>query len=351
MSMTRTAAGRSAGIALMLAIAAASISAPAYGQTEQATKEAEARFKEGLKRHDAGDEEGARLSFLEAFSVLKRPNILFNLARAEQLTGHPVEAITHYKLFVADNTVTGSDREVARKRIVELTPLVGHVTIVAPSGADLWIDGQMLPRKAPLSEAADVSSGMHTVQARLGDQTKSVGISCTPGQTVTAKIEIEINGTPVVVVPMPGEGGVAPPVIPPEAPKQFHEETPGAKVATVVVLGVAAVGALAGGIGLELASSSASSTATTDRKQIQGSSGSTSGCFMSTSAACSSLASELSSHSTDGNVATGLFVGAGLLAAAAVVTWVVWPKKTVEGARVLPLVSPSMAGLGVSGSF
>jgi hypothetical protein len=125
-----------------------------------------------------------------------------NLARAEQLTGHWVDALTHYKMFVAENSVTGVDRETARKRIAELTPLVGHVTVIAPSGADLWIDGQMLPRKAPLSEPADVSAGMHTVQARLGDQTKSVGISCQAGQTVTAKIDIEMSGTPVVVVPI-----------------------------------------------------------------------------------------------------------------------------------------------------
>jgi hypothetical protein len=352
MSMKRKAAGPSAGIALLLAVASATLTAPAYGQSDVATKEAEARFKEGLKRHDAGDEEGARLSFLEAFSVLKRPNILFNLARAEQLTGHWVDALTHYKLFVADNNVTGADRETARKRIAELTPLVGHVTVIAPSGADLWIDGQMLPRKAPLSEPADVSAGMHTVQARVGDQTKSVGISCQAGQTVTAKIDIEITGTPVVVVPMPGEGGMpTPPPPPAETPHQYKEVTPGAKVATVVVLGVAAVGLLGAGIGLEAAASSANSTASTDRSAIQKGSSSTSQCLNAATPGCSQLASEASSHVTDSNIATGMFVGAGALAAAAVITWIAWPKKTVETARVTPLVSPTMAGFGFSGSF
>src|SRR5580704_986921 len=173
MIMRMEAAGRRT-VAIVALLAAAILASPgALAQTELATKEAESRFKEGLAHHDAGDEEGARLSFLQAFSVLKRPNILFNLARAEQLTGHPVDAIGHYKLFVADNTVTGVDRETARKRILELSALVGHVIIEAPSGADLWIDGQMLPRKAPLGEPADVSAGMHTVQARLEDQTKT----------------------------------------------------------------------------------------------------------------------------------------------------------------------------------
>jgi hypothetical protein len=47
-----------------------------------------------------------------------------------------------------------------------------------------------------------------------------------------------------------------------------------------------------------------------------------------------------------------MFVGTGVLAAAAVVTWVVWPKtKVEERARIFPIVSPQMAGLGLTGSF
>jgi hypothetical protein len=353
MSIRNGTARRRIGIVLALALAASSAGPAAWGQTPEATKEAEARFKEGLKRHDAGDEEGARLSFLQAFSVLKRPNILFNLARAEQLTNHPVDAIGHYKLFVADNTVTGVDRETARKRIVELSAIVGHVLIDAPSGADLWIDGQMLPRKAPLGEPADVAGGMHTVQARLGEQTKTATVTCNPGQTVTAKIEIEITGTPVVVVPMPGEGGTAP-VVPPVQEKPFHYETPTAKVVTVIVLGVGAVGLLAAGIGLEAASSSANNALTADHELIQKMGGNPNTfCTTSPNASpCADEASKASAHAGDANAGVGMFVGTGVLAAAAVVTWVVWPKtKVQDGARIFPIVSPQMAGLGLTGSF
>jgi hypothetical protein len=169
---------------------------------------------------------------------------------------------------------------------------------------------------------------------------------------VTAKIDIEVTGTPVVVVPMPGEGAVPPPpATPPEQPHQYKEVTPGAKVATVVVLGVAAVGLLGAGIGLEAAASSANSTASSDRTKIQGSSSGTSQCVKSSNPLCSTLSSEASSHVTDANIATGMLIGAGAVAAVAIVTWIVWPKKTVESARVTPLLSPSIAGLGVSGSF
>src|ERR1700733_5199048 len=111
MSRRRRAAGRGAGVALGVAVAAVAI-APrtVWAQTQTESQEAEARFKEGLRHHDTGDEEGARLSFLEAYSVLKRPNLLFNLARAEQLTGRFVDAISHYKAFAADSTVDPADR-------------------------------------------------------------------------------------------------------------------------------------------------------------------------------------------------------------------------------------------------
>lgn len=350
----RRRAGGIAGVALTLAACTLGGPTAAWAQTDLAIKEAEARFKEGLRRHDAGDEDAARLSFLEAYSVLKRPNILFNLARAEQLTGHPVEAIQHYKIFVAENSVTPADRELARKRIDELTPLVAHLAIVAPLGSDVWIDGQLLPRKAPLSEPADVSGGMHTVQARLGDQTKTVTAACSSGQTTTVKIEIELPATPLVVVPIPGEPGTQPGGGPGTAPPAvtYHYETPGAKIAVLIGLGAAAVGLVAGGIGLEIASNSAASSASTERTMLQGGTMSTSVCFMSTSSACQKLANDSSSSASDSNTATALFVGAGVAAAAYVTTLFVWPKTKVEDRpRVTGLFAPGVAGLGLQGSF
>jgi hypothetical protein len=64
------------------------------------------------------------------------------------------------------------------------------------------------------------------------------------------------------------------------------------------------------------------------------------------------LLNELSTRSTDANLGTGMFIGAGVLAAAFAATWVVWPKtRGGDGAMVLPLLSPNAAGLGLRGSF
>src|SRR5580698_7278112 len=81
-------------VVLPLIFVVGTIAAPprALAQTDHATKEAtESQLKEGLQD----------------------PSMLFNLAKAEELTGHLAEALQHYKLFVADRTVAGGDRETA----------------------------------------------------------------------------------------------------------------------------------------------------------------------------------------------------------------------------------------------
>jgi hypothetical protein len=352
MSMRNEAAGRRVALAIALVVAATATSPAAVAQTDPATKEAESRFKEGLAHHDAGDEEGARLSFLQAYSVLKRPNILYNLARAEQLTGHPVEAIQHYKIFVEDSTVAAGDRDTAKKRILELTPLVGHVSFDAPVGTELWVDGQMLASKAPLSEAVDVAPGTHSVQGRLGDTTKTVTVSCAAGQTATAKIDIVLTGPPLVLVPMPGESPPAPP--PGAAETGSHGASSTAKIVTVTALGAGAIAFLAAGIGFEVASSSEDSDRQTFAQSLGNSPTVCNRPSPSNATVCSEWQNAAQAHARDGNLAAGMLATAGVLAAAAVVTWSVWPKRrdgTSAGARVVPMASPQLAGLGVVGSF
>lgn len=327
--------------AVVLVLATAPV-APrmAWAQSDSATREAEARFKEGLKRHDAGDEEGARLSFVEAYTVLKRPNLLFNLARAEQLTGHPVDAIAHYKAFAADSAVAAADRETARKHVVELNARVGHIEIDAPSGAELWVDGQMLSGKAPLSEPADVSSGPHTVEARLAGLTKTTSVTCDAGQTVTAKIELDATPAPVVpavVTPAPVPGGMQ--TGGSTGPAKYGAS--GAKVVTTAVFAGVAVAAIATGVGMQVAAGG-----------IEAGGGSASSCRV-TSVACIKIANDAYTKATDENVRTAAFVGAGVFAAAAVLAWVMWPNsKVIESSRhIVPLVAPGVAGLAFVSAF
>src|SRR5690606_13759136 len=102
---------------------------------DPAITEAQERFKEGLTLADGGSHEASRLKFQQAWSVIKGPAVLFNLARAEQLTGRDLEAYDHYRQFLAfgdDPKVGEAQRERAREHVAELEKKLGHIDVEAP---------------------------------------------------------------------------------------------------------------------------------------------------------------------------------------------------------------------------
>jgi hypothetical protein len=67
---------------------------------------------------------------------------------------------------------------------------------------------------------------------------------------------------------------------------------------------------------------------------------------------CQSLSDKVNAQHNDANLATGLFIGAGALAAAAIVTFVAWPQggsEPLSSAWIAPV--PGGATLNVQGHF
>jgi len=81
---------------------------------DRALREAQARFEEGLKRVKAGDFEAARMSFGQAYVVLRKPDILWNLALSEEKSGHAVDALAHFKQ-AAKEAPDAADRAEAQR--------------------------------------------------------------------------------------------------------------------------------------------------------------------------------------------------------------------------------------------
>ena len=81
--------------------------------------------EEGLELADAGKHEPARLKFQQAWAVFKAPAVLYNLARTEQLTGHDLVALEHFKLFLkvgaSDSKITDAMRDKAKQNVTELS--------------------------------------------------------------------------------------------------------------------------------------------------------------------------------------------------------------------------------------
>jgi hypothetical protein len=304
---------------------------------DAATRDAKARFEEGLKRYEAGDFEGARVAFQQAYAVLHAVDILYNLALSELRSNRPVEALHHLQEYVKDKRVTEEERSKASKYLAEAHSKTGHVFVEAPNGSIVLMDDQALDKKAPIKDPVDVTSGKHVCQVRLPDKTQTVEVIAQPGQSVTVKF----GGDSPVVTEGPSTGTPGP-----EQP-QGGGKWPTAKIATVVGLGAGAVAAIIAGVVFKLGQDSARSDAQTlttgiDCKQNPGLD------------ACGQARDKGNTYDTDRTLAVVFFAGGAALAAGAIATVALWPNEKsqpIRGSHLTPVVSAGGAGLVWSGSF
>jgi hypothetical protein len=192
---------RSVAAALLIAFAPVTLSVPGFAQTgdeDPTVKAARARFNEGIEFFDKGQYENARASFLQAYALRKHPAVLLNLAQSSLRAGHTLEAAKFFQQYIKESTgLTAGQRSDAEKGLSEARTKLGRLEISAPSGEEIFVDGDHVGT-APLSAAVDVESGSHTVKA-AGD-TKQVNV--TTGQVVPVKFALG-GGAAVVPVPVP----------------------------------------------------------------------------------------------------------------------------------------------------
>lgn len=308
------------------------------------TKEAQERFEEGLGRVKDGDFEGARVSFAQAYAVLKKPDILWNLALAEQKSGHPVEAIGHFKQLQHDAR-TDADRVNASKHVTDLLIQTAHIEVAAMAGAQVSVDGSSVG-VAPLADQVDVAAGKHHVEAATAQGKKTADVDAALGQVVHVNF---LEAAPTVEgrpQPPPSAATDAQPPSPaPETAASAPFWTP--RTITVISIGGAAVLAGAMGLGFGIASSNDASSAATLRQQNPN-------CAGFTSAGCQQLQSTTQAQHDEHVTSEVAWIVSGVLAAGAVATWFLWPKPAQgasAGVRVVPTASAGGGGLVAVGRF
>jgi hypothetical protein len=331
---------------------------PSPAQTpDEARADAEKRLDEGLQRYAKGDYEGARLAFAQAYAVLTSIDLLYNLMRAEVKSGHPLEALVHIHQMLRDPKATTEDRAKAERLLEEANRVTGHVAIDAPDGAEIVLD-HVPSGEAPIKEPFDVVPGKHVVEARGAGGSRAIEVQAPAGQIVTARFALEAGRAPTVSGPVPvSVAATAPPLkpVPPQpppptelarqeqpqelgAPPREHESN--ARILVPIVIGAIGVIGLGVGVGMGVASQGQQSSATTFR------SANPSGfCANQASATCMQYQGILSSQQQDTNVSRVMLVGGGVLAVAAVVTYLAWPRAGKErGAWVAPTIGGAVVG-------
>jgi hypothetical protein len=340
--------------ALLAVACTAALAARGSARADDAAnvREAKVRFQEGLTLHDQGHDEEARLKFLEAYAVLKSPNLLFNLARSEQLSGHEVDAMGHYEAYVhiEDPKVGDADRADARQHMAEIAPHVGQVAVMAATGAHITLDGRSIGQDAPLAEAVPVAPGKHAVGAQTADGVvRSIDVVAGAGSTVTADFT-QTQAT--TSSPPTSPASTEPPVSP-----QPHDVPPASagsggsfwtptRAAGAVAFGAGVVSLAVGFVFAGQASSAA------DRASMLSASIGPSGCAsMPASSSCADLQSAHSDQSQD-HTLNLVFVSVGAAAVVAGAVLFFWPRPHSQRATALvPMASPQSGGLMLRGAF
>jgi hypothetical protein len=312
-------------------------------------REAQARFEEGIARVKAGNLEGARLSFTQAYALLEKPTILWNLALTDEKTGHLLEALDHFRQY-ARNASGPDDHSNADKHIAALVAQTTHLDVAAPPGAQVVVDGNAAG-VAPLPEAVDVLPGPHRLEARTAQSTRTADVDGLAGQLV----HVNLLPPPVLAPePAPETHDPAPNPEPalPETPAPVESPSPATgRVTAVAVLGAAAAASAGFGVYFALQSQNNERAAEGYRQANP-----SSACFNPSSAAqvnmCTSWNDNVQAQGRDAILSDVLYVAGGALVVGAVATWLLWPSETRTGAVVVtPVVGTAGAGVRAMGRF
>lgn len=335
-------------IASFFFAAALAAQVPAVAQGLSASDEANARFQTGLKYYDARDFESARLAFTQAYAVLQKPSILLNLALSELYSNHPVEAVGHFEQYIKDPSTSPEKRDKAKKHLEEAMKKTGHLQIRTSADAEVKLDGRPVP--PPLS-MVHVMPGAHALEARLGGKTKTANVDAKAGENTP--VDLAFDAEPASPTPAPVPTTSASTASPPPGSDAHPTEPPPAEPSSPSMarwlvpagLGVVAVGGLVMGIGF--ASAHDSSVEDADALLRGGNI-----CADRGSAACREREAKLSDADTQGTLSMVGYVGAAVFGAAAIGTFLFWPRgSSKSGAVVVRPTLGSTTGGSVSISF
>lgn len=341
-------------------LAAALVASPCYAQPPTSKPapssadpmvEAKQRFNEGIVLADQGNHEAARLKFNQAFTLLKSPAVVYNLARAEQLSGHPLEALEHFRLFqrmAPDAKISDAEKQRAADNIAELSKKVGQIDVEAPPGTRVSVNGR--PVDNPGGDPIPVAPGKHVVEATIDGKVKSLTIEAQAGTMSKARFTDDAspagaNGPTNANNTGNNNSGQ----LPEHPPADGGGNRPALGYVVPIALGVVGVTGIMLGIGLRVAAGSKSDEAVDASRDPVA----RQGCLNVSSVQCDRVRSAAESERDLKNASTVSLVGGVAFSAAAVLAYVLWPKthsvdvtpRQGRRAQVIPIVGPGASGL------
>jgi hypothetical protein len=154
--------------------------------------EAQALLKEGTALFDQGDYVTALEKFERAYARFPSPNLQFNIGRANQSLGRPVEALAAFRQFLEGAPNAPADvRDDAQRAVADLHRKLGQVRVeCSTQGAEVIFDGKPIGT-TPLGHQIWAVPGPHQVVVRRSGFTPTLAqVDVVPGQVwaVTASL-------------------------------------------------------------------------------------------------------------------------------------------------------------------
>lgn len=329
---------------LMQALLLVSSHAPCADEDPRKAQ-AEVVFQEGLRLHDKDKEAEALEKFKKAYEMFPSPNVLYWMAREEQLLGRGLEALRHYRGALKNPLLHPGNQRRAREYVAQLEREHGRITVNGPSGATVTIDGVRV--RLPMDEPLDVAPGSIVVRGeRDGKRYEAVALA-KPGAAISIELEEFAVPTSAGAKANPADANVAPP--PPEEPASKDARLPARWIVSAGV-GLVGLAALSVGVGFSF-------TASADADDIDKLNALTrhgQACAPGNMLPqCSDLTRKHDEKDDHEALATGFILGGAATMVAAGATFLFWPKAEASnrGAPVRPIVSPTFTGLQFQQSF
>ncbi|MCY0986573.1 hypothetical protein OV203_05550 [Nannocystis sp. ILAH1] len=171
--------------------------APASGDKAAA----EALFKEGRARVEAGDDAGGCPKFVDSMALYPSTGTALNLAKCHERAGKLASAWAAYQAAIEHNEETRDARRrkgleaLAREGIAALEPRLPRLRVVvedAPAEVVITRDGQPV-QESELGEAVPIDPGQHEIGASApGHQPLRRSVELVEGKTETVTLKLAL---------------------------------------------------------------------------------------------------------------------------------------------------------------
>lgn len=167
-------------LAIAALLAGASLFAAAPVRADASDDAAKARFAEGTKLYNKHDYEKARVAFLQAAALKKKPAITFMLAECSLKLGRWLDAAKGFDQYTSE---AGDVPPKLRNRLEadkkEARAHIAHLRFDVPDGAEVVIDGE---RVDSVASPVDVIAGPHAIVITHKDEKKAVNVDAEAGK-------------------------------------------------------------------------------------------------------------------------------------------------------------------------